>query len=119
MRLSCCASGFQLGFIFFPNFDELVFRVNSVSLDLLVKVKVGEALEDLLQGGLRDGVLVDVVGFLQLVYHTEHLADGRVLAGHSQAHVVTIGLEELNGAKDLADSLDGAIQVALSEQLLG
>ena len=49
----------------------------------------------------------------------EHLADGLVLARHSQAHVVTVGLEELNGAKDLADSLDGAIQVALSEQLLG
>ena len=97
----------------------MVLRVDSVRLDLLVKVQVGEALEDLLQGGLRDGVLVDVVGFLQLVYHTEHLADGLVLAGHSQAHVVAVGLEELNGAKDLADSLDGAIQVALSEQLLG
>jgi hypothetical protein len=95
-----------------------VFSINSVGLDLLVKVEVGEALEDLLQGGLRDGVLVDVIGLLQLVNHTEHLTNRLVLARHSQAHVVAVRLEELDGAEDFADGLDGAEQVALSEQLL-
>ena len=69
-----------------------MFSINSVGLDLLVKVEVGEALEDLLQGSLRDGVLINAVSFLQFINHTEHLANRLVLARHSQTHVVAVGL---------------------------
>jgi hypothetical protein len=104
--------------LFFTSLDQYVSLVDRVGLDLLVKVEVGEALEDLLQGSLRDGVLVNAVGLLEVVNHTEHLADSLVLARYSQAHVVAVRFQELNGPEDFADSFDGAEKIALGEQLL-
>ena len=112
---SCCTLSVYLCLLFFTSLDQYVSLVDRVGLDLLVKVEVGEALEDLLQGSLRDGVLVNAVGLLEVVNHTEHLTNSLVLARHSQAHVVAVRLEELDGPEDFADCLDGAEQVALSK----
>jgi hypothetical protein len=70
----------------------LIGGVDGVCLDLLVEVKVGKALEDLLQGSLRNGVLVDAVSLLEFINHAEHLSNGLVLARHSETHVVAVGL---------------------------
>lgn len=115
---SCCTLSVYLCLLFFTGLDQDVSLVDRVGLDLLVKVEVGEALEDLLQGSLRDGVLVDAVGLLEVINHTEHLADGLVLARYSQAHVVAVRFQELNGPEDFADSFNGAEKITLGEQLL-
>jgi len=55
---------------------------------------------------------------LKLVDHAEHLTNGFVLARDSEAHVVSVLLEEFNASKHFADGFDGSIEIALGEQLL-
>jgi hypothetical protein len=58
-----------------------------------VEFQVGKVLEYLFQGGLGDRVLVDTEIILQIIYHSEHLTYSFALARHSQAHVITVGLQ--------------------------
>jgi hypothetical protein len=62
-------------------------------------------------------VIVDLEVLLQVVNEAEHLADGLLLSGHSNSHVVTIHLKEFKPSKGHADSLHNSVLVLLGVQL--
>ena len=74
-------------------FERNVLRLNYDALLVSSGTGFCKHLENLLEGGLRDGVLGYIEHVLVVFNQTEHKADGFVLAQHPQFEIVGVMLE--------------------------
>ena len=100
-------------------FHLSILLVDIVGEQLLIVRQVCKALEDLLQGGLADRVILKLVLISQFLQQLEQESNRFVFLLYRKLHVVTIGLNDLHICEVLAQSLYHTKQTAFNKDLIG
>ena len=105
-------------FLLEHNLGELSWLlIDTVGGHILIELKVGEALENLLQGGLTDRVIFELVLFLQLLDQLEEETDWLIVAFDAKTHVVSIVLDDLDIDEILTQALNDTEQGTFDEDI--
>ena len=100
------------------NLSELArLLIDAVGRHVLIEFEVGEALENLLERRLTDGVVLKLVLFLELLDQLEEETDGLVVPFDSQTHVIAIVLDHFDIDEFVAECLDDAEESTFDEDV--
>ena len=98
--------------------DKLIV-LQDILDEALIKFEVSKALEDLLERGLADAVVLQRVLLLEFLYLAEDEANGPVFSVDSEPHVVAILLDDLDELKQSAKVLNSVVEDFLDDDVPG